>query len=296
MKSITNHHELIYESKRVLGSILGAFLYALGVNMFVVPADIYTGGLMGVSQILRTLLVDFINLPLGGFDVAGILFYAFNIPIMVLAWTRIDRNFVIKTLINVTFITLFLSVIPTINLLEDDILTSCIVGGLIAGAGTGITLRMGCTGGGLDVVSIMITQKKKNASVGKLNLTVNALIYLSCVLIFDVRIAIYSLVYSALYSIALDKIYAQGINVEAIVITKVPTEDLEQVIMTTMHRGITHLFGKGAYTGDDVNVLYIMLSKYEVHQLRRIIKKYDPRAFIAIEANADIYGNYRKKI
>ena len=81
MKSITNRRELIFESKRVLGSIVGAFFYALGVNMFVVPAGIYTGGLMGVSQILRTILVDFINLPLGGFDFAGILFYAFNIPL-----------------------------------------------------------------------------------------------------------------------------------------------------------------------------------------------------------------------
>lgn len=296
MKLKTEHHELIYESKRVLVSIFGAFLYALGVNMFVVPAGIYSGGIMGISQILRTLLVDFLHLPLGNFDIAGIIYYAFNIPIMVLAWTRIDRSFVIKSLITVSFITLFLSLIPTINLLEGDILTSCIVGGLICGAGAGITLRMGCTGGGMDVVSVIITQKKRNASVGKLNLAVNVVLYLSCIVIFDVRIAIYSLVYSALNSIALDKMYSQGINVEVIVITKCKTEELEKEIMTVMHRGITHLVGKGAYTGEDVSVLYIMLSKYEVHQLRNIIKKHDPRAFIAIEAHADIYGNYRRKI
>lgn len=292
----SEHHELIYEGKRVLGSIFGAFLYAIGVNMFVVPAGIYSGGIMGISQIIRTLLVDFVHLPHGDFDIAGIIYYAFNLPIMMLAWKRIDRGFVIKTLITITFITIFLSVIPTINLLEGDMLTSCIVGGLICGAGAGITLRMGGTGGGLDVVSVIITQKKKNASVGQLNLAVNTILYLSCILIFDVRIAIYSLVYSALNTIALDKMYSQGINVEVIVITKCKTDELEQEIMTVMHRGITHLVGKGAYTGEDVSVLYIMLSKYDVHQLRTIIKKYDPRAFIAIESHADIYGNYRKKI
>lgn len=296
MNSITTKHELFIESKHVLGSIIGAFVYALGVNMFVVPAGIYTGGLMGISQVIRTVLVEVMHLPLSNFDIAGIIFYVLNVPILVLAWVRIDRNFVIKTLITVSFITLFLSVIPTINILGGDIITSCIVGGLMSGAGAGLTLRMGCTGGGVTVVSVMVTQKYKNFSVGKLNLGVNVILYLSYLLIFDVRIVIYSLVYSALYSIALDKIYSQGINVEAIVITKIPTDEMEHEILYDMHRGITHLTGRGAYTGDEVSVLYILLSKYEVHRLRSIIKKHDPKAFIAVEGNANIYGNYKKKI
>ncbi len=284
------------EGKRLLASVGGAFLYALGINMFVVPAGIYTGGLMGICQIARTVLVDYLRILPASFDIAGVLYYMVNIPILVIAWFAVDRKFVIRTLLNVSFMTLFLSILPTVSLLGGDVITSCLVGGVIAGTGTGLTLWAGCTGGGMDVISTMISRRKKNFSIGKINLMINCTLYCACLFLFDVSTAIYSVVYSVLYSFALDKFHFQNINVEVIVITKIPIEALAKQIMQEMGRGITELSANGAYSGKPVNMLYIVISKFEIHQLRAIIRSHDPSAFVTIKEHTDVYGNYVKKI
>ena len=134
--------------KRMGALVLGAFLYALGINLFVVPSGFYTGGVMGLCQVIRTLLDKVCVLP---FDVTGVLYYAINIPLLVIAWFRIDRAFVGRTLLCVTAITVFLSIIPERPILSGDVIANCLVGGVIAGGGTGMMLWGGGTGGGLDI-------------------------------------------------------------------------------------------------------------------------------------------------
>lgn len=287
---------VLEESKRLAASVAGAFLYALGVNMFVVPSGLYSGGLMGLCQIVRTLLVDYAHIDTGGLDIAGILYYALNVPILIIAWFSIDRKFIVRTLINISFMTVFLSLIPIENLLGGDNITSCLVGGVIAGIGTGLTLWAGSCGGGMDVVSVMIIQKKSNFSIGRISLYVNVVLYLCCLILFDVQTAIYSIVYSVLYSFALDKLHLQNINVEVIIITKQQTKTLGDAIINELRRGVTKIQAEGEFTGEPESMLYVVISKFEIHQLKAIVKKHDPHAFVTIKEHADVYGNYLKKL
>ena len=156
---------LVYEGKRSLISIFGAFLYAAGINLFVVPAGLYTGGVMGVCQVIRTILAEFFHLDFGNLDIAGIIYYIINVPIFIIAFTRLGRKFFAKTLITVTAITVFMSVIPPVVIVED-VMAACIVGGIVSGAGVGILLRMGSSGGGMDVVGVLLTKWKRDFSVG----------------------------------------------------------------------------------------------------------------------------------
>ena len=110
---------LIYEGKRSLFSILGAFLYAAGINLFVVPAELYTGGLMGICQVIRTLLAEAFELNFQGVDIAGIIYYIFNIPVFVIAFTKMGRKFFGKTLITVTMMTVFMALLPTAVVVQD---------------------------------------------------------------------------------------------------------------------------------------------------------------------------------
>ena len=287
--------ELIYEGKRTLGSIFGAFLYAAGINLFVVPANLYTGGLMGICQVIRTLMAEYLHLTFSNMDIAGIIYYLINIPIFILAFTRMGKCFFGKTVVAVTAMSVFLSLIPTVQIV-DDVMAASVVGALISGAGVGIILRMGASGGGMDVVGVLLTRWRRDFSVGKVNLLVNLALYGTCLFLFDVQIVVYSLINAAVYSIAMDKVHTQNINVEVNVITKAGTDALEKKVFEELGRGITKWNSVGAYTHEQSQILYIMLSKYEVNRLKAIIHEYDSNAFIVVNEGVSVDGNYLKKL
>ena len=131
-----------------LGIVGAGFLYSLGINLFVVPAGLYTGGIMGFAQLLRTLFLHVTGLELK-IDIAGIINYAINLPILCIAWRRIDHRVVFKTLLSVTSTTVFLSLVPRTGILGGDKLAECLIGGMLCGCGIGITLWMGGTSGGM---------------------------------------------------------------------------------------------------------------------------------------------------
>lgn len=287
--------KMIYEGRRTLGSILGALVYAVGVNLFVVPAGLYTGGIMGFCQIIRTILAQKFGIVFSGFDIAGIIYYVINVPIFVVAFAKVGKRFFVKTLVSVTAMTVFLSVIPIYTVVEDA-MASCMVGGILAGAGLGLVLRMGSSGGGMDVVGVVLTKWKKNFSVGMVNLMMNLVLYAVCLFLFDMEIVVYSIIYSAVHSIAMDKMHTQNINVEVSVITKADTAELERAVMQELDRGVTKWTSTGAYTNEQSHILYILLSKYEVHRLKTIIHKYDPNAFMVVNEGVSVVGNFQKKL
>ena len=279
----------------MLGGVFGALLYAAGINLFVVPAELYTGGLMGICQVIRTVLADAFGLRFQSFDIAGVIYYIINVPIFMVAFSRIGRMFLVKTLASVTAITLFISLIPTVVIVED-VMAACVVGGIISGAGVGIMLRMGSSGGGTDVVGVLLIKWKRDFSVGKVNLLVNLVLYGACIFLFDIGTVVYSVIYAAVYSVAMDKVHTQNINVEVHVITKADTSALEKKVFEELGRGITKWSALGAYTYERSHVLYIMLSKYEVNRLKTIIREYDPQAFIVVNEGVSVDGNYLKKL
>ena len=243
----------------MLGGVFGALLYAAGINLFVVPAELYTGGLMGICQVIRTVLADAFGLRFQSFVIAGVIYYIINVPIFLVAFSRIGRMFLVKTLASVTAITLFISLIPTVVIVED-VMAACVVGGIISGAGVGIMLRMGSSGGGTDVVGVLLIKWKRDFSVGKVNLLVNLVLYGACIFLFDIGTVVYSVIYAAVYSVAMDKVHTQNINVEVHVITKADTSALEKKVFEELGRGITKWSALGAYTYERSHVLYIMLS------------------------------------
>ncbi len=279
----------------MFGCIVGALLYAVGVNFFVVPAGLYTGGVMGLCQVIRTLLARYLDLHFQSIDIAGVIYYMINIPIFIIAFARIGRRFFAKTLVTVTALSLSLAVIPPVTIVKDT-MASCVVGGIISGAGVGIALRMGASSGGMDVVGVLLTKWRQDFSVGRVNLLMNLVLYGICLALFDVEIVVYSVIYAAVYSVAMDRVHTQNINVEVTVITKADTTALEKEIFAEMVRGITRWSSLGAYTYDRSHILYIISSKYEVGRLKAIIHKHDPNAFIVTNEGVGVDGNFLKKL
>ena len=264
--------------------------------MFVVPAGLYSSGLLGLCQVLRTVLEQYLHISFGTLDISGLIYYVVNIPILLLAWKRIGRTFVLRTLVFVTWSVLLLSVIPTVPLLPGDTLTASVLGGVVAGLGLGLALRSGVTLGGVDAVALMIIQKRKNFSVGGMNLALNLLVYGGCMVLFDIPAAIYSVVSAVAYSAAVDRVHTQNIDVEVTIITKADVRELEQKIFRALERGVTQLQGVGAYTQEGVSILLVALSQYELPLLRQTIHEHDPDAFLIMKDHVKIYGNYDKKL
>lgn len=295
--SALEKERLIYELRRLFGAVLGVLLYAFGMNFFVVPHGLYTGGIMGICQVIRTLLVDYAGLPFHNFDIAGLIYFIVNIPLFILALKKLGKIFFTKTLACVAAMTLFLSIIsvPAVPIM-DDILASCLIAGILCGIGIGICLRMGSSDGGTDVLGILLIRWRRDFSVGKVTLIVNIILYSICLFLFNAQIVIYSLIYASVSAFAVDKAHAQNINVEVNIITKSGCQEMEQEIFNKMERGITKWKALGAYKDENTEVLYVVISKYEVGRLKHIIRKYDPQAFIVVNEGVHVDGHFLKKL
>ena len=274
--------------------IIGALLFCFGINTFISPLGLYNGGVVGVSQIIRTIVVEYIPV-LKNFEIAGVINFIINIPLLLIAYKSISKKFFIRTVVSVIAQTIFFTVIkiPTLPIIDDQ-LAACLIGGIITGAGIGITLKAGGSGGGIDILGVYFTQKYKNFSVGKLGIIINAIIYGICAILFELPTAIYSVIYTTFFSLIVDKIHYQNINTTAMIFTK--KKNIELGIMSEMARGVTCWKGEGAYTGEETKILVTVISKYEINQLKRIVLEKDPKAFIIFNEGLNVTGNFEKRL
>lgn len=283
---------------RTFGVIIGALLYVIGMNLFIVPAGIYSGGVIGLCQVIRTILIKWLHFPFTEFDIAGILYYFVNIPIMYIAYKSMGKLFFIKTAICMTTMTAFFTLIPIPSemIVTDSLLTCSMIGGIISGVGCGLSLMMGGCSGGMDILGVYFIKKNGRLSVGQVNLIMNLCIYMLCMFLFNIQTVIYSIIFAWACSIAVDKVHAQNINVEVIIITRINTRQMQLEIMKKLQRGITQWDSKGAFTQEASQVYYIILSKYEVNHLRNIVHQYDPEAFVVVKEGVTVSGNYTRKM
>lgn len=275
----------------------GALIYSFGMNCFLRPLHLYSGGMMGFAQLIQELLsragVDF-----SGFNISGIIYYLMNVPAIIIALKQMRRRFIVKTTFAITSITALLSVIPILpNAVLDDRITNAIIAGLICGAGIGIILWGGACDGGMNIIGMLIISRKGRGSVGNVGLIANIVLYSVMLFIFDPATVIYSLIYSVFNSIAVDRIHTQNIASQMIIFTKKKnTKDMQVEVMGKLNRGMTEINASGMFTGEDVRIFIVYVSKYEVNKLRRIIKAHDEKAFIVETPVTRIDGNFDKKV
>lgn len=278
-------------------AVVGMFLFAIAVNLFIVPANLYNGGVMGISQIIRTLLVRHFHRLSGSIDIAGIINLLFNIPLFILAYVSIGKSFFVRTVVCVFSQTLFLSILPVpATPIVGDSLTASMIGGIIAGTGIGVALRFGGSGGGMDIVGVYLTKKYKDFSVGKVSLVVNTVVYGICAILFGVQTAIYSIIYSAVSMLMSDRAHTQNINTEVFIFTKKEPKEILDYIVWEFERDATWWEAKGGYTADTTYMIVAVLSKYECAHLRRELKLIDEHAFVVVTDGVSINGRYEKHL
>lgn len=232
---------------------------------------------------------------LPGLDVVGILYFLLNLPLLIVSYKVVDKEFCITSVVSITLCSVALGIMPIPEEpIFNDYLTACLIGGVVAGTGAGMVLRAGSSQGGQDIIGVIVSVLNPNHSVGKISIMINIGVYIICLFLFNIEIVAYSLIYTTVLAIALDRVHIQNINMEAMIFTKKP--GVEEAIMKELKRGVTNWTGTGAYTKETSNVIITIISKYEVNKLLDIVKSVDSDAFVIVTEGAHIYGNFEKRL
>ena len=178
----------------------------------------------------------------------------------------------------------------------EDYLTACLLGGILAGVGSGIVLTCGGSGGGLDIVGLCLSKRGSAFTVGKFSLSFNAFLYAACLILFSPAVAIYSVIYNFFTAMVLDRVHQQNVSVQALIFTREDQEALARFIIEKLGRSVTYWNGVGAYTGEGVHVLCVCLSKFEIEELLHAVHTMDPHAFVTAQEGTRIYGNFTRKV
>ena len=280
---------------RIAMAVGGNILFAFGLNRIISPMNLYSSGFTGISMLLRLLVVDFLHIPqIPGVDYLGIIYLIINVPLFFVGYKVMGREFCITTILTIGVASLTMSLIPVAKEpVFDDYLTACLVGGLITGTGAGIVLKGGTSGGGQDVIGMVLSKTHPNFSVGKISIALNTVVYGVCFFLFDIQTVVYSMIFAVVNALALDYQHTQNINVQVMIFTK--KEGITDRVINELRRGLTYWKGAGGYTNEDTYILSTMVTKYELPHLIEIVKRIDPQAFVMVNEKTKVYGNFEKR-
>ncbi|MGA0351267.1 MAG: YitT family protein [Acholeplasmataceae bacterium] len=307
MKHLKSSFQL--ETTRVFAVIVFTAIYAVGVVWFIESSvvPLYTGGVLGISQLIRDTLFVFFGQVTGAAFLAT-LNLIMNIPILIIGWFGVSHRFTLYSLISVLLQTVLLTAIPQIdfglNMLEH-VFASASLGGLLIGIGAGGALRYGASTGGLDIVAQFVSSKS-GKSVGFISLIINLTVATLGALIVGGEVApsgeivlggvilSYTIVRIIASTIGLDLIHTSYQHINVNIISE-KADEITSSILKDIFRGATIVDVKGAYSGNVKQMIYVVISRYEFATLMRIIKQADPGAFIVSTPVRGVYGNFLRK-
>ena len=253
------------ETKKIIIVVIGALLNAMSLNFFLIPANVYASGFTGIAQLVSSILGEFAPFNIS----TGILLLLLNIPVTILGWVKVGKSFTLYSFISVVLSSFFLEVLP-VKEVSTDILLNAVFGGVIAAIGVGLTLKWGASTGGMDIIA-MVLSRMKDRPVGTYFFTLNGIIIITAGYVFGWENALYTLVALYVSTRVIDAIHTRHEKLTAMIVTK-KSDELKNAIHDKLVRGITLLPAKGAFSGEQKEMLIIVVTRYELYDLERIIK------------------------
>ena len=256
------------------------------MNLFWVPGGIYANGVTGFAQLVVALSGKF-HLPM--LDLATLVLLI-NVPLLVIAWFKIDRKFTIFTIIAVFLTSVFMKLIPVMALTNDPVICT-VFGGVIHGLGVGITLNSDFSTGGLDIIGILV-RKVTTRSIGTIFTAFNLAIEFIAGFVFGWPYAFYSALSIFVNGKVMDMVYTRQQKMQVMIVTDKPRKVIDH-IQNRMRRGITIVHdAEGAYQHDEKTILFTVISRYEMHDLQAAMRDSDPKAFVSISDTVKILGHF----
>lgn len=278
-----------------LWAIIGVTTFAVAFRLFIVPVGLFSGGVTGISQIIVYFLHKTFNIALEGVDLTGVIYWAINVPMLLIGFGTIGKKFFFRTLFSITVQALVIAFLPTPSKpLLDDVLLNCLIGGAFAGLGIGTALRSGSSSGGTDILGMYFSKKYRDFSVGKINLLINVTIFTLSAFLFNLNVGAYSTVYALVSGFVTDRVHDQTIKISIMIVSENP--DIGSILNSQLRRGVTSWMGKGEYTKEDKHIYMTVVSKYELNKVINILRKNDKHAFVQISSPRRIIGNFEQRL
>ncbi len=271
----------------IIGTILGAFIMAVGISLFLLPNQLSTGGISGIATITYYLF----HIPM------GFMIVLINIPLFLFSMYKIGKSFFVKSLIGTVCLSIFIDILDEIEPLTQDKFLGCIYGGIIIGIGTAILLKVNSSTGGSDLISYVAKKYKPMIRTSNTIILIDSMIItLNVIFLKQIEIGLYSAIAIYLMGKIIDILFEGIYFTKLILIVSDETEKIAKEIEEKVPRGTTGLYGKGMYTKKEKLVLMCAASRRDVSKIKIIARKIDPSSFIIITNSREVVGLGFKKI
>lgn len=262
---------------------IGAMIAAFAIEEFLVPCTILDGGVVGISIMINNL---------SGFSLS-LLTILINVPFLLLGSRFLGKFFILKSGYSMLVFSVFLKVFENFSNATEEYLLAVCFGGVILGIGAGFVIRFGGCLDGTETIAILLNRKYK-MPVGQTVMIINVIIYIIAGIVFDFDRAMYSLLTYFITSKVLDMVEGGVEQAKAAMIITEEAEMISEQIFKQLGRTVTLMEGEGLVSGKKV-VMYCVLTRFEIHELKSIIEEVDASSFIAISDVSEIIGNHVKK-
>jgi len=281
--------EIIRESKNIFLIVLGILSAAMGLKGFLLSSRFIDGGVTGVSMLLSDVL---------GFPLA-ILILVINLPFIALGYSQIGKKFAVKSTLAILGLSVCLAVVKFPDVTPDKLLTA-VFGGFFIGAGIGLAIRGGAVLDGTEIAALLVSRNSHLLKVGDVILILNIFIFLTAAYFLGVESSLYSILTYIAASKTIDFLIHGIEEYTAITIISMKNEEIKEAITDRLHRGVTVYRGSGGIssrgeTDTERDILYCVVTRLEIGNIKNVIKEIDPTAFVTIHSLSEVDGGLIKK-
>ncbi|KKK37333.1 hypothetical protein WQ57_14095 [Mesobacillus campisalis] len=266
-----------------IGIIIGSLITAAGFNLFLIPHEILSSGLSGISMIVGMLT------PMD----TGVANFLLNLPLLILGYFKLGRKFILLTILAVTMISIGLYMIPVVEIAHEMVLSS-IFGGAVVGLGIGLIFRCSGSSGGFDVIGMLIA-RKRDFPIGSMLTVMNGAIILISGFLFNWDAALYTMASIFVTGKVVDAVFTHHVKLTLTIITE-KGEEMRQHLLTNVYRGVTVMDGIGGYSNTRRHILMTVISRYELTEVKSLISEIDSAAFVNITETVEVMGFFHKRV
>lgn len=267
--------------KKTSALIIGTFVMASGLQLFLIPANIAAGGVSGIATILQNTV---------GIK-ASVTVFLLNIPLLISAYLFCGKKLFVNSLLGSALLSLFLEVLSGVTPMVEDRILNAVAGGVLVGLGQGIVFRFDATTGGTDILATLLQKAKPHLAIGILVLVADGMVILASGLTFkNFEIMICAAISLFIASRVIDSIVV-GLDFEKEVTIISPfVPDIARDIAVTLDRGSTGVKCLGMYSGKERMMLISVVKKNQIVKLKNIVQKYDKKAFVIVSEVKEVIG------
>lgn len=271
--------------KKAIFLIIGAFVVAVALEMFLLPNKIIDGGVIGISMMASYLT---------GMNL-GVLIFCINIPFVLLAYKTLGKKFVINTFFAIGMLAIATNVVSHFHHITEDLLLVTIFGGILLGIGVGLILRNNASLDGTEMISLVLTKKLKIVSVGELLMFINLFIYAAAGFVFEWDRAFYSILTYYIASKTIDSVLEGLDKAKSVRIVSDKSKEIGDSIMKELDISVTYMKATGGYSKQEKIMTFCVVNKFDMAKLKEVVHDVDPKAFIVTEDVHEVEGIRFKK-